>query len=801
MHLGAGRFPLLTIAKCQALDYYEREVINGREDYLSESGASPGRWVGSLAAADGFHGVADRDALARVFEGVHPAGFRLTASDTTVPGFDLTLSPSKSVSLVWALGTEDDAQHVEEALYAARDEVERYLERSACFVRRGHAGASVEPGTGFMGAVFRHRTSRLGDPGIHLHWTIFNVAAGPDGRRTALDGRALYRERYTAEAIFQATLRRELTTRLGLVFDEMDRHGVAEVVGVSGEMRSAFSRRRTEIVAEMERVGVHSASGARIAALTTRRPKPVGITEADLRAEWRDRAGDLRFDLSAVPRVIRTPELRITDNELGIALTEQHATFERRDAVREAAKAARHGATLDEILARSDRFLGSEQAVPVADGRWSTPEILALEQRVIGLASGPTRDELRADVATVDAALDGRASLSDEQRHMVRSLCSGGQPIDVVIGRAGAGKTFTLDAVRDAFEASGHRVLGVSLAARAARELSAGAGIRSSTAHSMQTALDTGRTRLRQGDVLVIDEAAMLGTRLLASLAEAAHQANAKVVLVGDPRQLAAIEAGGLFTALASRIRVVELTENRRQQDPAERAITAALRDGRTELAVRRLEEHGHLTISSNSDALRDQMALDWWAHRADGRDVLLGAPHRSDVRDLNARAHALLEAAGQLGPLVAEVDEQRFCVGDRVLALKNRYDLGILNGDLAEVTGADQRGVHIRCSDGRSLNVPADYVAEHLQHGYARTVHKSQGLTCDVALLVGDDTLYAELGYTGLTRGRQENHLYAVANPAALEGESQELDHVIRALDRSHAKAAAVDYLEPMTR
>ncbi len=183
-----------------------------------------------------------------------------------------------------------------------------------------------------MGAVFLHRTSRLGDPGIHLHWTVFNVAQGPDGRRTALDARALYRVRYTAEAVFQATLRRELATRLGLVFDEMDRHGVAEVVGISGDMRRAFSRRRTEIVAEMKRLGLRSGDGARIATLTTRRPKLKAITEAELRAEWRQRAGDNRFDLTAVPRVPRTPDLRVSDDDLAAELTEQHATFERRDA-------------------------------------------------------------------------------------------------------------------------------------------------------------------------------------------------------------------------------------------------------------------------------------------------------------------------------------------------------------------------------------------------------------------------------------------------------------------------------------
>lgn len=361
----------------------------------------------------------------------------------------------------------------------------------------------------------------------------------------------------------------------------MDRHGVAEVVGISGDMRRAFSRRRTEILAEMERLGLRSGDGARIATLTTRRPKPKAITEGELRAEWRQRPGDHRFDLSAVPRVPRTPELRVGDDELAADLTEEHATFERRDAVRAAARAARQGARLDEILARADDFLASEQAIKLADDRWTTPEMLQLERRVLDLAARPAQPRLTVDRSSVAVAIDARPSLSAEQRTMVERLCLDGDPVSVVIGRAGAGKTFTLDAVREAFQASGHRVVGVSLAARAARELEAGSGIASSTAHSFHAAVTSGRVRPREGDVLVIDEAGMLGTRLLASLAKEAHRANAKVVLVGDPKQLPPIEAGGLFASLGERVDVIELRENRRQRDPEERAITAALREGR----------------------------------------------------------------------------------------------------------------------------------------------------------------------------------------------------------------------------
>jgi ATP-dependent exoDNAse (exonuclease V) alpha subunit len=175
-----------------------------------------------------------------------------------------------------------------------------------------------------------------------------------------------------------------------------------------------------------------------------------------------------------------------------------------------------------------------------------------------------------------------------------------------------------------------------------------------------------------------------------------------------------------------------------------------------------------------------------------------MGGVHRSEVADLNARAHAALEADGQLGPLVAVVDERRFCVGDRVLGHRNRYDLGVLNGDLGEITGADDDTVHVRVQDGRDLRLPLEYVGKHLTHSYARTVHKTQGLTCEVALLLGDDTLYAELGYTGLTMGSQENHLYTVVNAEAFDSPGHEVDHLVKALGTSRAKTAAIDYLEP---
>ena len=298
--------------------------------------------------------------------------------------------------------------------------------------------------------------------------------------------------------------------------------------------------------------------------------------------------------------------------------------------------------------------------------------------------------------------------------------------------------------------------------------------------------------------MLVIDEAGMLGTLLMADLVERATAVGGKVILVGDPKQLPPIEAGGLFASLANRIPIVELVENRRQRDPEERFIANALRKGLTELAVRRLDRHGRVTIAHNSDVLRDQMTLDWFELHTSGRDAVMGAVHRSDVADLNERAHALLEAGGELGPLVAIVDERRYCVGDRVLGLDNRYDLGILNGDLGCIVGANSSSIAVQLDVGRRVDLPIDYVTDYLQHAYSRTVHKTQGLTCEIAMLLGDDALYAELGYTALTRGTQENRVYTVVSNEDFEDRDFHLEHVVRALDRSLAKTAAIDYIDP---
>jgi conjugative relaxase-like TrwC/TraI family protein len=787
---------VISIGKLRSPDYYLREVVDG-EDYYLAPGEAPGRWTGGGAALLGLSGVVNDNDLAAVFVGRSPRTDEpLTETGARLAGFDLTFSPAKSVSLLWGLSGDGDARRVVAGLERAVGEVERYLEREACRVRRGHAGRLSEPAGGFVAAAFLHRTSRLADPGLHVHYVVMNAAMGSDGRWTALDGRALYRHRYTADAVFQAALRHELVREFGVLFGEADRHGVAEIAGIDRKTRRAFSRRRIEIEAEMTRRGVTSGRAARVATLATRKPKSVAIPEEELRRAWWARAREIGFSLDQVPRMPRATALVVTDEELGAAVTEQHAAFGRAEVVRAVAVAASQGATLAQIDARVDAFLVSEHAVVIDDGRWwTTPEILRLEQQTIrtvrqgrGVGAG------MADPGAVEAAIAARPSLAAEQRAMVRRVSRSGNRLDVVVGPPGCGKTFALDAVRAAYQASGQRVLGVALAARAARELEAGAGIESRTAKALQVALHSGRETLNANTVLVIDEGAMLGTRLFADLVARADRAGAKVIAVGDPKQLPEIEAGGLFSARITRVDAIKLAGNRRQRDPEERSALAALRAGRVDAALGRLERNGNVTLADNADLVRDALVDDWYqAHQA-GHHAVMSALRRSDVADLNERARARLLTDGQLGPTVLTVDERSFAIGDQVMARRNRYDFGVVNGDVGRITGAGPARLEVHLDDGRDVFLPYSYAVDgHLDFAYARTIHQSQAMTCDLEFLLGDDALLAELGYTGLSRARDRNRLYAVAASDPDRPEDP-LAHVRHALGVSQAKTAAVD-------
>jgi conjugative relaxase-like TrwC/TraI family protein len=791
-------------------------IGDGIEEYYSGGAEARGRWVGTGAVQLGLSGVVGGEALRRVLAGLDPedsSPLRCASSAVRVAGFDLTFSAPKSVSVIFAIGDLELRAAVRSAHDRAVLEAVAYLERSAAAVRRGHGGERVERAEGLVAAAFRHRTSRAGDPQLHTHVLVANLGRGPDGRWSALDGRRLYAHARAASFIYQAVLRSELTRTLGLEWLPV-RKGIAELVGVPKPVLRAFSRRRAEIEAALEERGSSSPRAAEAAALATRRAKRGDIGAAELVAGWRARAAELgwgRDDLARLLGRVRGVEFeaatweRLFDQLASpTGLTRRASTFSRRDVIQALCEILPTGARAEAqaLEGAADRFLASPRVVALLpdterdafrrrDGRllplrrdelvYSTPELLALEQRVIDQVSNSW--DAHAGVtheAAVADAVAARPTLSGEQKAMVERLCLDGEGVSVVVGKAGTGKTFALAAAREAWQAEGVPVLGVAVARRAARELEQDAGIASTSVAALLGALSAHRpTALPERCVLVVDEAGMLPTRRLAELVDSVAAIGGKLVLVGDHRQLPELEAGGAFRGLVRRGLAVELSENRRQVNAWERAALDHVRDGRPERALVLYRAHDRVHIDDTPERSRARLVEDWWATGDQSRTVML-AQRRDDVADLNARAREHLRAAGMLQGPELHLPGGTFAVGDRVIVKRNDFERGLVNGERGRVTAIDHDAhrLTIDCQ-GVRIALDAEYLEGRtvngdptLQHGYASTIHVAQGLTVDHAFVLAGPGLNRELGYTALSRGRHSNRLYAARDPHPLRAE-----------------------------
>ncbi|MDP8930315.1 MAG: relaxase domain-containing protein, partial [Actinomycetota bacterium] len=795
--------------------YYLSIVASGVEDYYLARGEAPGRWLGRGVEAFGLEGRrVEAEQLRHVLAGAEPhTGARLAAHPARkVPGFDLTFRAPKSVSLLWALGDGATSVEVREAHDAAVDAAIGFIEREAARTRRGAGGSERVNVDGIIAAAFRHRTSRAGDPLLHTHVLVANLArTSDDGVWRTLESRRLFLYAKTAGYLYQAHLRHELTHRLGLVWQPVT-NGYADLAGVPRWLIDAFSRRRQAILQRLEEVGEASAKAAQVATLETRAAKQGQASEAELRRAWAKRAEVLGFDRATLSLMLQRHHAKAPTVELLVdelvgreVLTEHRSTFSRRDVLQAVAQRLPDGAPVDRVQELADGVLehGSDRLVVLEarrgqlaalapasphdgsyahvgenEARLTTRGLLLVEQGAVRSAL-ERRDEHTAVVpeAWVEAVVAARGSLSDEQAEMVRRLTTAGDGVAVVVGRAGTGKTFALAAAREAWQRAGIPVVGAALAARAALELQDAAAIPSTTIHRLLAALADPRpgSPVTPGSVLVIDEAGMVGTRVLARVLDHAAPQRVKVVLVGDPHQLPEIDAGGLFRALATRLDAIELTENRRQQQPWEADALDQLRHGDPTQAIAAYTAHGRIITAETAEAVREQLVSDWW----DVRDqlgatsaVMVGL-RQADVDDLNARARLRLQAAGLLTGSALKVDGVEFQVGDRVVCLRNDRRLGVVNGTRATVSAVDPaaRSLSVRTDDNQDVTLPASYLnAGQVAHAYAITGHKAQGLTVDHTFVLGSPELYREWGYVALSRGRESNRLY-------LHGIAEDLD------------------------
>lgn len=833
--------------KLSGESYYLNAVADGIDEYYRGVGEAPGRWVGTASQNLDLAGDVEASDLHAIWAGENPATAERLGPfpNRQIAGFDLTFRAPKSVTLLAGLGDPDTAKVVRDAHESAVDAAFDYIEREAARSRTGKNGVHQIEVNGLTAAAFRHRTSRAGDPHLHTHMLVANMAEGADGKWRTLDGRWLYLHCSTAGYLYEAHLRHELTARLGIEWGPID-NGIADIVGIDKDVRGHFSDRRKQIEEHLDEVGFRSARAAELATLATRKAKKATLDDGSMRDVWQAKAAEIGWDPSDLVLAIdRVPRDAVTANTESLAedllspdgLTKQASSFDRRDLLRGICDRLPPGATVADIETMADQVLDQREAVRlvatggpgllssnvirrtdgtivaaagVGEARWSTAELISIERHVVD------RSTARADEGT--CVVDGhviadvmarRPTLAAEQAEMVGRLCMSGNGIDVVCAAAGTGKTYTLGAAREAWEASGHRVIGAALAGIAAQELQSTAAIKSSTLAMLQIDLDAHRVYFDDRTVVVIDEAGMAGTRNLAPILNAADEAGAKVVLVGDPHQLPEIDAGGVLTGLAKRLDPIELTENRRQRAQWERQALEELRCGDVDAAFDAYRDNDRVVSAPTAIDVRRTMVADWWSYRLAGDAVAMTAYRRDDVDDLNGRARAYLVRSGEVSGPELVLDERPYRAGDRVVCLKNNRPLGVCNGSRATIDTADpERGTLTITLDDRRIVLPREYLDDgNVAHGCATTVHKTQGATVDRGLVFGTDELFRERGYVALSRGRISNHLYLVGaaeiddstghGPPPLAGDPFEA--VQQALHRQGEKLLAIDTGEPL--
>ncbi len=492
-------------------------------------------------------------------------------------------------------------------------------------------------------------------------------------------------------------------------------------------------------------------------------------------------------------RIIRNPAIALD------AITRQQATFTQRDL---AMFVHRHSDGLNQFKAVMSAVQGSPDLVRLGrDGheldRFTSREMIAVEEqlhRAAELMVERGRHHVRersVSHASERAESEGLV-LSHEQRAAFAHVTEA-RDLGIVVGYAGAGKSALLGVAREAWEGSGFRVSGIALSGIAAENLEAGSGIASRTIASLEHQWAQDRELLSAKDVLVIDEAGMIGSRQLERVLSEAERRGAKVVLVGDPEQLQAIEAGAAFRSITERAPHVEITEIRRQRDGWQQDATRELATGRTAEALDAYRDHGMVHAAESRNQARERLIEGWHRDRAQapGKTRIILTHTNDEVRALNELARGRLKERGELGEDIkihVERGARTFASGDRIMFLKNDRGLGIKHGSLGIVEHVDTARIDVRLDADRTIAFDfKDYA--NIDHGYAATIHKAQGVTVDRLHVLATPGLDRHAAYVALSRHRESVAIHYGRDDFADDA------RLARVLSRDRAKDMASDY------
>lgn len=813
---------------------YHKETAVGRGDdhpgraleYYGSRGETPLRWGGAVAARLGLVGEVTEAQYDAAFG---PGGFRdpLTGErlvSTRTPGVELVVTFPKATSLLGVIGRAEDMHALLDVdTTAVMGWLEGSMQESGG--RRGRVSTAT-PTTGLAYAVTRHGTSRAGDPAVHDHVLIANVTEMRDDRGgyKALYT-ALLRDRAEAATMVGRLHSAHLAVQLGYAIEADDgpsgRHRHWRVAGIPEAVCEALSKRSDDIAEYLAEKGYQGYRAANAAARATREVKRhTGVDE--LLPRWHAELAELGWPVERLAATLDdahrlgtgiAPGLTIVELEqLTARLMDPEGTFVARGKVftrtRLVAEVApllygHDPAELDHVL---DFILASPLVTPLIgvagaiEQPYAPTAVLTTEHAIADAierlvdAPGPQLDPALVLAAIAAKQDEIGAELVEGQYTAVNAVCGSGRAVDVIVGIAGSGKTTALNAASSALEHAGYRVIGTATSGQAARTLGDAAGIEAHTMRSLLWHLDHGTITLDRTSVVILDEAGMTADVDMARLVLAVEAARARLVIVGDDRQLSAVgPAGALHAVLAAHPEIVTtLTENVRQRDPSERDALLELRAGDLDRALGFYAANDRITVGPARTQVLARIVEDWVADTEAGHDTFMLAWRRQSVADLNRIARAIARQRGWLtGPDMTTYTGRSYAVGDTVVTLAPNHRGQLVTSERATVTAVHPDALTVETDAGRSVTLLGDELnADRLDHGYALTVHREQGATSDRTHYLAEGG-GRELGYVALSRARDHTRVHAVAD---------DLDHALDDIRTDWARTQHDTWITPTT-
>jgi Ti-type conjugative transfer relaxase TraA len=811
-----------SISSAKSKNYY---LDLAHQDYYTKSLEESGYWWGTGAKTLGLSGEVTREDFSQLWSGRSTDGTEKLTQNADAQNrrsaWDITFSAPKSVSVIWAVADDETRRNLEISHQKAVADALSYLEKNAAYSRRGDGGKELEA-TGLTVATFQHGSSRAQDPELHTHSVILNVTTRRDLSTGSLDSFPLYTHTVSAGAVYRASLANDLQ-RQGYGVEKREK-GLFEIAGVPTEIKQEWSKRSTAINTYIDENQLKDTPKNRQRAAevtrTTKEHRPL----EELRADWKETGNELNFNAQSISYLRSTP---LRQGRFAVAkakkevleesiekLTRSNSVFTETQLDRALAEnAIGRGLSYEQIKEVKQGFIFSREGVEVDytryDRSFTTLTIVKQElalKEVVQTLNNRKGHTVSAEV--LEQTLAKSPTISGEQKEALHHVTTGKADLKVVSGMAGTGKTYFLNASREVWEKSGYEVVGLSLSGKAAAGLEEGAKIKSHTIDSFLGKLDAEKIAsdscanspferssalLHSKSVIVVDEAGMVDTSRMTRLMEEAKIARAKVVLVGDSKQLQPIEAGGAFKSISDTVGCVELTDIRRQRDAWARDAVHDFASGNAEQALTAYADRGLVHTATNRDDLHRKMISDWSINGGctHASDHLMIANTNKDVDSLNRLAQASRLEAGELRDNKIRVQDKTLYSADRILFGSNSAEYQIKNGQFATISRIDsiRQRLHVTLDSGdhRTINLK-NY--QDINLGYATTTHKAQGMTVENSyVLAGGGMQTRELSYVQMSRHRQEARIYAEARST-----EEAVFTLSKQMNRSEQKTLATD-------